>query len=138
MINPVGISSCSSSKRNPTGVKSSVPSSSWIPSLNVPVCSWTIFWVLSNSFNINSLVVVSQAITVPTWEVKELFAPNVPVTSLSKKCALKLTSGGFVLLYLNPLLLIFKLCIFPISWGVAKIAAPEPPTLVIDSVGNLL
>ena len=37
--NPVGLGAFSSSKRNPTGVKSSVSCSSCIPSLNDPDCS---------------------------------------------------------------------------------------------------
>ena len=76
--------------------------------------------------------------TLPSWEVRELFVPNVPVTSLIIKCDLKLTSGGFVGLYLNPLLLIFTLTTSPILSGVAKSFAPEPPTLVIDNVGSLV
>ena len=93
---------------------------------------------MSKFCNTNSLVVVSQEVTLPICEVSELFAANVPVTSLRIKCDLKLISGGFVLEYLNPLLLIFTLFTLPISLGKAKAFAPVPSILDIVTDGNLL
>ena len=43
--NPVCGIACSSSKRNPCGIRSSVACSSCMPSWKVPPCSWTIFSV---------------------------------------------------------------------------------------------
>ena len=83
-------------------------------------------------------MVVSQALTVPVCDVNVLFAANVPLTSFNIKCDLKSTSGGFEETYLNPLLIIFTLCTWPIVFETANNLPPVPPTVVIATVGNLV
>ena len=139
MIPSVSSNSCSSSRRIPSGVRSSVPCSSWIPSLNELDCSCSTlitFWnVVSRTF-----VFVSQLLIVPVWpdETRVFPAAKVPDTSFKTKCALKEGSGGLLSVYLNPAFVIFVDLIEPISVVVACRLALIPEVLVIETVGSLV
>ena len=54
-------------------------SSNWIPSLNVPSCSWSNLITFSKAV-VKSFVSASQALTVPVWVVKVFETPNAPDT----------------------------------------------------------
>ena len=136
MLSPSTSKSCSSSSKIPSGVRSSVPCSNCMPSLNVPSCSWTNLITFSKVVS-RMFFVESQDLIVPVCVVKVLFAAKVPVTSLTTKCAFKFASGGFAVLYLNPELLILISLTAPISLVSARSLEEVPPIVVTPTVGNV-
>ena len=136
MLSPSTSKSCSSSKRTPWGSSISVPLSSWIPSLKVPSCS-CVSLITSSKVVSRTFFVASQDLTVPVCVVKVFAAANVPDTSLTIKWARIVASGGFALLYLNPVLFTLRLFTAPISVVVAKSFAEEPPVVVTPTVGRV-
>ena len=81
--------------------------------------------------------VASQDLIVPVCVVKVLLTAKVPVTSLTTKCAFKVASGGFAILYLNPELLILISLTAPISLVNARSLEEEPPMVVTPTVGSV-
>ena len=131
--------SCSSSRRIPTGILSSVPCSNSIPWLlfapSVSCSTLTEFLKLV----LRTCVELSNPVIVPVWLVKVAPAAKVPLISLRTKCAVGSNSGGSILLYRKPPSVISNDSIEPISVVVAISFAPVPDVVsVTATVGSFV
>ena len=130
--------SCSSSKRTPSGVLSSVPCSNSIPWLLFTPSVSCVTLTTSSKLVSRTCVEVSNPVIVPVWLVNVFPAAKVPVISLRTKCAVGNISGGSTTLYRKPPSVILNDWTPPISVVVAINFAPVPDvvfeTLIVGSL----